>query len=67
MELIVIVESMMCEHCKMNVEKAVKNVKGVKKVKINLMDKSVFIKYNEKKANDSLIKKAIVEAGYEVK
>lgn len=67
MILTIIVDGMMCENCKKQVEKAIKNVKGVKKVIVSLEDKNVTIKYNEKKTNEEEIKKAILEAGYEVK
>ena len=66
MEIVIAVNGMMCEHCKSNVEKALKSVKGVKKVKVSLENKNVLVKYNEKKTNEILIKEAIVEVGYEV-
>ena len=66
MERVIAVNGMMCEHCKSNVEKALKSVKGVKKVKVSLENKNVLVKYNEKKTNEILIKEAIVEVGYEV-
>lgn len=59
-----LVEGMTCNHCKMRVEKAVSEVKGVSKAQVYLEDKKV-----EFEADSSLVgqvKDAIKEAGYEV-
>lgn len=61
------VNGMMCENCKKHVEKAVKGVRGVKKVKVSLEDKNAVVEYNDKKTSEEEIGKAILEAGYEVK
>lgn len=60
------VEGMMCEHCAARVEKAVAGVSGVEKVKVDLKGKSATAYYKESIDEES-VKKAIVEAGYEVK
>ena len=60
------VNGMMCDNCKKHVTKAIKSVKGVKKEKVSLENKNVVVEYNEKKTNEEEIKKAILEAGYEV-
>lgn len=67
MEIVIYVEGMMCEHCKKKVEKGLKAIKGVKKVKVFLESNSVFVRYNEKKVNLEVIKREIVNLGYEVK
>lgn len=62
MELIV--EGMMCEHCKKRVTEAVQSVQGVKGVDINLKKKTVKI---QGEPDVNAVKAAITEAGYEVK
>lgn len=67
MIITIAVNGMMCENCKKHVEKAVKGVRGVKKVKVSLENKNVVVEYNDKKTSEEEIRKAILEAGYEVK
>ena len=65
MEKLVSIEGMACNHCKMNVEKALKEIDGVEEVNVSLEEKNAIIKLN-KEISDSEIKNAIQEAGYEV-
>ncbi len=65
MEKLVSIEGMSCNHCKMNVEKALKEIDGVEEVNVSLEEKNAIIKLN-KEVSDSEIKSAIQEAGYEV-
>ena len=58
------VEGMMCNHCKMAVEKAVSGVPGVTGAEVDLAAKSVSF---EGQADLAAVKKAITDAGYEVK
>ena len=58
------VEGMMCEHCKARVEKALSAVPGVKKVKVDLAAKKATVYGN---AEESALKIAVTDAGYEVK
>lgn len=58
------VEGMMCNHCKMAVEKAVSGVPGVANAEVDLAAKSVSF---EGQADLAAVKKAIADAGYEVK
>jgi copper ion binding protein len=55
------VQDMTCNHCKMHVEKACKEVKGVKKVTVNLETKKVLI---EGDPDRDQIYSAVKEAGY---
>jgi copper chaperone len=57
------VEGMSCNHCKMAVEKALKQVGGVEAVQVDLDKKEVVVKGCA--ARDRLTQ-AITEAGYEV-
>ena len=65
MEKLVSIEGMACNHCKMNVEKALKEIDGVEEVNVSLEEKNAIIKLN-KEVSDSEIKNAIQEAGYAV-
>lgn len=64
METIIYVNGMMCPHCKARVESVCKGFAGVASAEVNLEKKLVAITGN---ANIADIKKAITEAGYEVK
>ncbi|MCR4964763.1 MAG: permease [Bacteroidales bacterium] len=57
------VEGMHCNHCKASVENAVKQLKGVTDVQVNLEQKSVTV---EGTASAEKIKEAIVKSGFEV-
>jgi len=59
----VLIEGMMCEHCKKHVEDALKGI-GVN-VTVSLDQKKAVLK--DTSLDDEIIKKAIKEAGYEVK
>lgn len=59
------VEGMSCNHCKMAVENALKEI-GVDKVEVDLDGKKVSATFNASKVNLETIKKSISEAGYDV-
>lgn len=63
---IISIEGMQCNHCKMTVEKALNSIEGITKVDVNLENKNAIIEY-EKDIEDSVIKNAVEEAGFEVK
>lgn len=63
METVIKVEGMMCNHCKMHVEKACAAVPGCTGAVVDLAAKNVTVT-GDAKLED--LKKAIVEAGYEV-
>ena len=64
MEKIVInVEGMMCNHCKMHVEKACMSVAGAMEAEANLKKNNVVVKYESEIDKDALVK-AINDAGY---
>ena len=60
------VDGMMCEHCKATVEKAVSKLDGIESVNADLEAKKVTVLPN-KDIDVEEIKKAITDAGYEVK
>ena len=64
METKIYVDGMMCPHCKARVEQVCKGIAGVTDAVVDLQDKSVTVTGNP---DISAIKKAILDAGYEVK
>lgn len=63
MNTVIRVEGMMCSHCKAMVEKVCKAVPGVQDAVVDLQAKNVSVTGN---ADIAGVKKAIVDAGYEV-
>ena len=65
MTTVINVNGMMCEHCKATVEKVTRGVEGVSNSEVNLEAKNVTIEHS---ADTDLekVKKAIIDAGYEV-
>ncbi len=63
METVIKVNGMMCVHCKARVESVCKGVAGVENAEVDLQEKTVTVTGN---ADVNALKKAIVDAGYEV-
>ena len=61
------VEGMSCNHCKMAVEKALKTLDGVEDASVDLAAKTVAVEYNPSVVNGDSLTKTITDAGYEVK
>jgi len=59
------IEGMMCAHCQAHVEKALNSLEGVKAT-VDLKNKCAYLEL-EKAINESTLKKAVEDAGYEVK
>ncbi len=60
------IEGMMCKHCVMHVEDALKKVDGVKNVTVSLENKNAVVEL-EKDVDNSVFKEVIKKAGYEMK
>ncbi len=60
------VEGMMCEHCVAHVKEALEAVEGVAEANVSLADKQAVVTLSREVANGDL-KKAVTDAGYEVK
>ena len=60
------ISGMSCAHCVARVEKSLKNVDGVKEVKVDLESGKATVKYNPKKVEPSKLEEAVKEAGYNV-
>ena len=59
------IEGMHCASCASNVERSLKNVKGVKSVSVGIMTKKGFVEADEKVSNEDL-KKAVARTGYKL-
>lgn len=62
---VITIEGMMCDHCKMKVERALSELNGVSKVKVNLRNKTATI-YSTKRISNDNIKNAISKLDYKV-
>lgn len=60
------VEGMHCMHCAKKVEDALKKIKGVKKVNVDLQSKTVTVT-SKTEVDGSLVTSAIQDLGYSVK
>ncbi|HJH32232.1 MAG TPA: copper chaperone [Methanosarcinaceae archaeon] len=58
------IEGMTCEHCQMNVTKAISSVSGISSVEVNLKDGQATVDFDEGKTNTDAIKETVVDAGY---
>ncbi|HWS29290.1 MAG TPA: copper ion binding protein [Clostridia bacterium] len=66
MEKIVIpVKGMVCGHCEVAVQEAVRKLPGIKKVKANKRKKETAVEYDPSAVTVEQIKKAINDTGYE--
>jgi copper chaperone len=66
MKLTLTAPDMSCSHCKMTIEKAVKELTGIKYVNADPDTKKVTVDFDESKVSLDDIKSVIVTAGYEV-
>ncbi len=64
MKVIMNVEGMNCNHCKMSVEKALNTVNGVVSAEVNLEAKNAIITLS-KEVDDNILMNAVNEAGFE--
>jgi len=65
-EVILNVEGMSCNHCKMAVEKSLQSLSGVKKADVDLAGKTVKVAYETGKLTLKDFEKAVAEAGFEL-
>ena len=59
------IEGMSCGHCSKRVEEALKSVKGVKSVQVNLEAKNAVVVLKTDVENE-ILKSAVEDAGFEV-
>ena len=60
------VKGMTCVICKGNVEKALKNTKGVSECKVNLLENEALVNYDPESVSEEQLAKAVKDAGYEL-
>ncbi|WP_292461874.1 heavy-metal-associated domain-containing protein [Methanolobus sp.] len=60
------IEGMMCGHCQMSVEKAIRAVKGVQEVRVSLGTKQAEVSYDPGITDPVEIKSAVIKAGYKI-
>ncbi len=65
MEKTITIEGMSCNHCKMKVENALKDIKGVTSVSVDLESKQAVITMS-KEVKDKVFTKTIEKLGYKV-
>jgi Cu+-exporting ATPase len=65
MQKVLVIEGMMCKHCQKHVEDALTNTVGVNSVVVDLELKTATVEINES-VTEEVLKKAIIDAGYEV-
>ena len=58
------VQGMTCSSCQAHVEKAVRNLDGIKSANVNLLSNNMIVEYDEKKLDENKIISAVVNAGY---
>ena len=58
------VQGMTCSSCQAHVEKAVRNLDGIKSANVNLISNNMIVEYDEKKLDENKIISAVVNAGY---
>ena len=61
----IVIEGMSCQHCVGSVEKAIKELDGVKSVKVDLQNKKAVVEFNESEVDLNMMKKAVRECGYD--
>lgn len=65
-EIVLKIKGMSCQHCVVSITKALKDLKGVKDVKVSLEKGSAEVNYDDKLVTLSQMKDAVVDAGYTV-
>jgi len=61
----IFIEGMTCNHCKMRVEKTLKEIDGIKSAEVVLADQKAVVEF-EKEVDEALITELIDDAGYKV-
>lgn len=59
------ITGMTCQHCVKNIETAVQELNGLKKIKIHLKKETALVHYNEEQLSSEAIINKITEAGYQ--
>ena len=65
MEKVLNIEGMVCMNCVKHVDKALRDIQGIKDVKVSLEDKTAQVQLGED-VPDDVLKTAIEDAGYQL-
>lgn len=65
MEKVLNIEGMVCMNCVKHVDKALREIQGIREVSVSLENKSAQVQLNQD-VPDELLKAAIEDAGYQV-
>lgn len=65
-EIVLKIEGMSCQHCVVSISKALKDLKGIKDVKVSLEKGSAEVSYDDTLVTLSRMKDAVTDAGYTV-
>ncbi|MFA5116404.1 MAG: cation transporter, partial [Candidatus Omnitrophota bacterium] len=63
-KITIAISGMHCASCALNIEQALKKVKGVRGVNVNYAVEKAFVEYDPVKTNPSILREAIRKAGY---
>ena len=63
-KVIIGIEGMSCNHCKMTIEKQLNSLEGVRTAEVSLEKKCAEIEYDESKIDLNKLKDVIKEVGY---
>ncbi|WP_255336421.1 heavy-metal-associated domain-containing protein [Methanosarcina sp. KYL-1] len=61
-----VVDDMVCRHCKDMVTRLVTSINGVSRVNVNVPDRTVNVTYDSEKTDAYVIKMTLLEAGYKL-
>ncbi|RMF90970.1 MAG: copper chaperone [Nitrospinota bacterium] len=64
--VILTVEGMSCDHCRMTVEQGLQELPGVAQVKVSLSTKQAEVTFNPKKVSLEQLKEKVQALGYQV-
>ena len=65
-EIVLKIKGMSCQHCVVSISKALKDLKGVKDVKVSLEKGSAEVNYDDKLVTKTQMSEAVADAGYTV-
>ncbi len=63
-KVVIKVKGMTCGQCVQAVEKALLEVQGVNEAKVDLAGERAAVQFDDERADEERLKKAVIEAGY---
>ncbi len=65
-EIVLKIKGMSCQHCVVSISKALKDLKGIKDVKVSLEKGSAEVNYDDTLVTKTQMSEAVADAGYTV-